>query len=826
MKNRIGRRTFLKTASAAGAIAYAFTTEGCTHTPNRDGAGATPNDAGTVLDPSSPGVATGRIPVEARIASDVRVGSADYTPVPDYPIRYQPFTAVTLTDDFWRPKVDRNARVTIPFEIRKRGESSVWGSRGGVFEAAMMALQTHPDPWLEQQVERQIERTLAAQADGPLTSNNGFEVATTLFHLTGRRDLLDPAIQSAGLLYEDFVRNSPPFTGGERDAQNCIRLYKATGEKKHLDLAKHYLDIRGLDDTQGKSRHNQSHIPPVEQREAVGHAVNCVNVMVSLADVGILTGIREYYDAAEAMWHDTVTRKLYVTGGVGSTGNEGFGQPFDLPKISAYAETCAVLMYMTLNHRLFTATGDAKYIDLMERGMYNNALSGIGESGEHYFYVNRLASAGDGRDERWQHASLECCPPNLVRFLARMPQYMYAQGPEEEIYVNLYASSDTSFRVGEWRVDLAVASEMPWGGRTTIRVALREGPAGTSMQDARQDGAIKLRIPGWARNQPVPGTAIYRYESDVDDEVTVSVGGNAVSAVPDAMGYVTLNRTWRDGDVIEVDFPMQVRRVLADERIDAAKGRVAVERGPIVFCAEWPEAPDGRTLTLLLDRDAPLEAVRASDLFPGAMVINTRVRDMLDPSAAARPMRLIPYHLWANRGAGEMSVWLSEKAFEIGDVGPAGGYIVYENENHAADGWRYLEAAPFDQSGGARWGCFRQPTSGADRTGIGMGDLNTREMIAACDEPVTAATLCTTLNLNGVEGWYLPSTDELVAMYDNLHARGIGNWGDAGLKDNVQYWASSQNSTDMAAHVDFADLGRVHGDDKDFPRRVRAIRKI
>jgi uncharacterized protein len=170
-----------------------------------------------------------------------------------------------------------------------------------------------------------------------------------------------------------------------------------------------------------------SYKPVLEQAEAVGHAVNCLSLMVSLADVGYLTGIRGYFSAAQHMWTDVVERKMYITGGAGSTGNEGFGEPYSLPNISAYAETCAVLMLITLNHRMFLASGDSKYIDVLERGMYNNALSGVAVSGARFFYVNRLASAGDGRDTRWERASLECCPPNLVRFLAAMPGFIYAQ---------------------------------------------------------------------------------------------------------------------------------------------------------------------------------------------------------------------------------------------------------------------------------------------------------------------------------------------------------------------------------------------------------------
>src|SRR5207249_4473300 len=182
-----------------------------------------------------------------------------------------------------------------------------------------------------------------------------------------KRDLLENAIRSAEVLYADFVASNPPFSGGERDAINCVQLYRATHDRKHLDLAKHYLDIRGLENAVNRSRHNQSYKPVLEQTEAVGHAVNCASLMVSLADVGVLTGLKAYVSAAERLWRDVVERKLYITGGVGATGNEGFGEPYALPNISAYSETCAVLMFITFNHRMFLATGESKYIDVMER---------------------------------------------------------------------------------------------------------------------------------------------------------------------------------------------------------------------------------------------------------------------------------------------------------------------------------------------------------------------------------------------------------------------------------------------------------------------------
>jgi hypothetical protein len=256
------------------------------------------------------------------------------------------------------------------------------------------------------------------------------------------------------------------------------------------------------------------------------------------------------------------------------------------------------------------------------------------------------------------------------------------------------------------------------------------------------------------------------------------------------------------------------------------RGRMAVERGPIVCCAEWPDAAGASVLDSLYDAKAGLRASRAEDLFGGVPVIETQSRKILDLPAAPKSVRLIPYHLWSNRGAGEMSVWLSIREYAVGDTGPAGGLIFYDNPHYAADGWRYLEAAPFDQSAGAKWGCFRSAIPGARGTAVGTGKRNTAEILAACPELGSAAWLCANLSFNGVRGWHLPSRDELALMYRNLRAAGLGDFRDGGQAENFNYWTSTQASADMAGHLDFADFGRYHYDDKDFPRRVRAVRAL
>jgi DUF1680 family protein len=771
MERRIDRRDFLKAAPAAASV-IAIAARG---------------ELSATEPPAYP-----------------EIGSVVYTPS-DYPIRAKSFSEVRVTDEFWKPKLDTNARVTIPFEAQRSGTR---GLSGNVLEAAIYSLQTHPDPALQAQVDARVQELAHARAEreGGVPGNNGFEVAVAWLNATGKRDLLEPSVTAAAALYENFKKNRPAFSGGERDAINCLQLYRATRDKKHLDLAKHYLDIRGLASSVNRSRHNQSYKPVLEQSEAVGHAVNCVTLMLSMLDVGVLTGLRAYADAAQRMWTDVVTRKMYVTGGVGTTGNEGFGEPFVLPNISAYSETCAVLMFMTLNHRLFLSSGDGKYIDVMERGLYNNALSGVSTEGNRFFYVNRLASAGDGRDTRWERASLECCPPNLVRFLATMPGYVYAQDKRDAVYVNLYVASEATFKVGGKDLSLAVESEMPWGGSSRLKIAVNEPVR----------GAIKLRAPGWARNQPVPGS-LYSYADKNAKQTTVAVNGKSVSATPDRFGYVTLDRTWKSGDTVDIELPMEVRRVVADSRVREDRGRVAFERGPIVFCAEWPECPDKRALDIKVDEQQPPRFARDDNN------IEVATFSLSKPASEVRT-KVIPYYRWANRGAGEMTVWIPARDYVAGDVGPAGGLIFYVNQNYARDGWRYLECAPFDQSAGAKWGCFRRSIQGARGTAIGSGKKNTADIVAACNDAATAAALCASLTLNGFGDWFLPSRDELAAMYASLKATGVSDFGTRGAIDNFSYWTSTQQTTDMANHIDFADLGRQHYDDKDFPRRVRAVR--
>jgi DUF1680 family protein len=792
VRNKLGRRDFLKAApAAAGFLALGLESSGLRAAENVPLAPAA--DTGGISSP--PGM--------------------QYTPRADYPIQAKPFWEVKLTDDFWAPRRSKNATVTIPFEFQKFEESGRQVNNN-VLEAAIYSLRSFPDPVLQAKVDTAVAHVTAAprRATGRATNharNDFFEVAAAYYVTTGNKTLLDAALQSADSLYQTYFPNSPPFSGGERDAVNCIQLYTVTKDKRHLDLAKNYLDIRGLPNSVNRGRHNQSYKPVLEQTTAVGHAVNGVTLMVSLVDVGTLTGLQPYSNTARTLWLDTVSTKLYITGGVGSSGNEGFLGPYMLPNLQAYSETCAGIMFSTLNHKMFLATGDAKYIDVMERSIYNNVVDGVSFSGDRFFYVNRLASAGDGRDLRWQRASLECCPPNLVRFMASMPKYIYAQS-KDALYVNLYVSSEASFAFNGGELAIAVDSEMPWGGKSKIKVV----KGGSKAQ-------IKLRIPGWARNQPAPG-GLYSYLDRSSAPVEISVNGKAVSQEPDEFGYLTLERVWRRDDVIAIEFPFEIRTIVADARVRENSGRFAVSKGPVVFAAEWPDYQGGHVLTALMNKDYGLTSSFDKSLYSGATVIQGQAKSMSMPTSEFKPITLVPYHLWANRGQGQMAVWLSQREYAIGDVGPAGGFIFYVNPHYQADGWRYLEAAPRDQSAGAKWGCFRTSIPGASGTAIGTGKQNTLDMKAGCAAEGTAADLCINWSWNGFQDWFLPSIDELTEMYQNLKVTGLSDFGDASVLDNYNYWSSSQVTTDMARHCDFADNGIHHYDDKDFPRRVRAIR--
>jgi DUF1680 family protein len=413
------------------------------------------------------------------------------------------------------------------------------------------------------------------------------------------------------------------------------------------------LDERGPD-SGGKTNprgltYNQAQQRVVDQTEAVGHAVRATYMYSGMADVAAMTGDASYVKAVDAIWNDVVSKKLYLTGGIGATGGgEAFGKPYELPNLTAYNETCAAVGHDFWNQRLFLLHGDAKFVDVMERTLYNGLISGVSLDGKSFFYPNPLESNGTHQRSPW--FGVACCPGNITRFLASVPGYVYAQ-QATTIYVNLFAGGTADITLGDRTVQIAQDTRYPWDGAVKFTVT----------PDRARVFTVKIRVPGWARNEPVPSD-LYRFLDTANDPVALKVNGTAVPFSLDK-GYATLTRRWQPGDVINLSLPMPVRRVVANDRVDADRDRVALQRGPILYAAEWPDNPGGRVRNLVLPDTAALSAEFRPDLLNGVEVVKaTAYGYAMDAQGNAikteQPFVAIPYSTWANRGRGEMLVWI------------------------------------------------------------------------------------------------------------------------------------------------------------------------
>lgn len=633
----------------------------------------------------------------------------------DYPVQPVPFTAVHLDDEFWAPRIEINRQETIPFAFQQcertgrvenfvraaaalRGQPLADKTPPGypfddtdvykIVEGASYALSVQPDPKLDAYVDSLIAKIAAAQEpDGYLYTartidpehphpwaghqrwelerddshelydlGHLYEAASAHFLATGKRNLLDVAIKSANLLVQTFGPGKKSIWPGHQITEmGLARLYRVTGDEKYLALAKFMLDERGPREGEKTNprglTYNQAQAPVVDQTEAVGHAVRATYMYSGMADVAALTGDASYLKAVDAIWANVVGKKLYITGGIGASGRgEAFGGNYELPNMTAYSETCAAVGNDFWNHRLFLLHGDARYIDVMERILYNGLISGVSLDGKRFFYPNPLES--NGQHERSPWFGVACCPGNITRFLASVPGYVYAE-QGDTIYVNLFAKS-----VGEIvlkssrRVTLTQDTRYPWDGAVHITVA-----------PSRSDTfAMKVRIPGWARNEPVPSD-LYRFADISTEQASVKVNGTPVDMALDK-GYVTIERTWKAGDVVDVLLPMPVRRVLANDRVEADRGRVALQRGPIVFAAEWPDNPNGKVRNIVLPASASLTTEFRPGFLNGVQVIKGRAFGLSERAdgtllKAEQDFLAIPYSTWANRGRGQMIVWLA-----------------------------------------------------------------------------------------------------------------------------------------------------------------------
>jgi len=628
-------------------------------------------------------------------------------PSSDYPIKPVPWTAVRLSEGFWAERQDVNRRITIyhdfeeceatqrikNFEIAGGLAQGSFCTTAGfddsdvykVVEAAGYALALHRDPALEKIADGVIDKIVKAQEpDGYLYTartidpehplrmagekrwtnlgsshelyNAGhlYEAAVAYYQGTGKKSLLDAALRNADLIAATFGPGNNQLKavpGHEEIEIGLVKLFRITGKKKYLDTAKFFIDQRGrAEGHELYGEYAQDHKPVVEQTEAVGHAVRAAYLYSGMTDVAMLTDDARYLKALDALWEDVVSRKLYLTGGIGAAGGwEGFGPAYDLPNATGYAETCATIAYALWNWRMALCHGDGKYMDLFERAAYNAFLSGIGMSGDLFFYPNPLASFG--RRDRTPWFSCACCPPNVARFIAGLGGFVY--GVEEgRIFVNLYARGSADIATASGRVTLEQQTDYPWNGDIRITVAPEKAVSLTLM----------VRIPGWAMGRPMPSD-LYRYAETVTEPPTVKVNGTAV-AVACEKGYVPIARTWRQGDTIDITLPMPVRRVLANDRLEADAGLVAIERGPLVYCAEWADN-EGRVANLVLDDDAPLTFEERPDLLNGLNVITGEGSALRIEAgrlrAEKKTITFIPYFAWSHRGLGEMAVWIARE---------------------------------------------------------------------------------------------------------------------------------------------------------------------
>ncbi len=627
--------------------------------------------------------------------------SAATAPVPaarDYPIRPVPFTQVEFTDAFWAPRLETNRTVSIPYALRMNEETGrvdnfrkaarlmAGPHRGRRFndsdvyksmEAAAYALRLRPDPALLKTLDELIALIARAQEpDGYLftTRTNDpahpapgsgperwsnlrvshelynvghmYEAAVAHFQATGKRTFLAIAEKNAALLLRTFGTGPGQrrgFPGHQEIEIGLAKLYRATGNHAYLDLAKFYLDERGH--YFGGERHApddpfavydldeymQNHKPVLEQDEAVGHAVRAMYMYSGMADVAALGGHPEYVAAIDRLWLDVAGRKQYLTGGVGArSGSEAFGDAYELPNAEAYTETCAAIGNALWNYRLFLLHGESRYMDVFERVLYNGLLSGVSLTGDRFFYQNPLESSGGYARSPWFEVA--CCPPNMTRFLPSLPGYVYAT-KDDVVFVNLFIAGSGSFDLGGRSVAITQETRYPWDGAVKLTVA----------PERAASFELAVRIPGWARGEAMP-TDLYRFLDASDETPALKVNRESVNLdIRD--GYARIRRDWKSGDTVELFLSMSVRRVVAHDRVAEDRGRVALQRGPLVYAVEGIDNSD-RVFDLVLPDVAPLHFEFRPDLLDGIAVIK------------GEGILAVPYHAWANRGPGQMLVWL------------------------------------------------------------------------------------------------------------------------------------------------------------------------
>ena len=611
------------------------------------------------------------------------------------PIQEVSFTQVHLNDDFWMPRIEINRTVSIPSafhecEVNGRFDNFaiaaglIQGEHRGdfsfddtdpykVIEGASYSLAVHYDAALDHYLDSVINIIAQAQEpDGYLTTcvinkctrlsgwwgthrwekinshelyNSGhlIESAVAHYRATGKKTFLNVAIKNADLVCKTFGPNEGQIhrPGGHPIIEMALcKLYKVTGNKKYLDGAKYFVEETGrCTDGHRPSEYSQDHMPILQQQEIVGHAVRAGYLYSGVADVAALTGDKAYFEALERIWENMSSKKLFITGGIGSRPQgEGFGPDYELNNHTAYCETCAAIANVYWNYRMFLATGESKYIDICERALYNNVLSGVSLSGDRFFYDNVLES--DGEHERQKWFGCACCPGNITRFIASVPGYIYArQG--KDIFVNLYAQGKA--KIGQ--VELEQTTDYPWDGKIRIKVTKGGGKF-----------AMKLRVPSWLKQSPT-NNSLYTY---LDKAKTYSVSVNGQSLYPENRDYITITRSWKKGDVIELNLPMEVRRIVANDNAEDDRDKVALERGPIVYCLEGSDQADGKVFNKYILNSTDIQAHFERNLLNGVVVLDGTANELQqDGTVKDVTFRAIPYSTWNNRGPQQMEIWVA-----------------------------------------------------------------------------------------------------------------------------------------------------------------------
>jgi len=601
-----------------------------------------------------------------------------------------PFNEVKVQDEFWAPRIQTNREKSLPHNFKwceQTGRISNFAKAGGlmpgkfegiffndsdvykVLEGASYSLADKPDAALEKTVDDAIAKIAAAQQkDGYLNcfytiakpgqrwtnlkdmhelycGGHMIEAAVAHYRATGKKTFLDVAVKFADHVDRTFgpqKRHGAP--GHEEIELALVKLYQASGQQRYLDLAKFFIDLRG-DKTQREiwGAYHQDHLPVCKQSEIVGHAVRAMYLYSGVADVAAYSRDQELIDAMHRLWRNVVEEKMYITGGIGARhASEAFGDAYELPNDSAYCETCAAIGLALWAHRLNLMHGDAQYADVLERVLYNGILSGIALDGERFFYVNPLAS--NGSHHRQPFFDCACCPSNVVRFVPSVPGYVYAvdegrsplstgeksskesagRDARKTIHVNLYVAGTAKIKIGESTVKLTQETRYPWDGKVKLSIE----------PDGLDVFAICLRIPSWCK------------------DARVKVCGSAVKQPDIERGYLRLNGPWRPGDAIELDLPMEIQRIEAHPRVKADAGRVALQRGPIVYCFEAVDN-GGPIREMVLPRDPKFTAEYRKDLLGGVTVIKS-------VDAKGRAILAVPYHVWDHRQPGEMAVWITQ----------------------------------------------------------------------------------------------------------------------------------------------------------------------